>query len=127
MAEIKAGILNGGRGSGQTVRRITAIYEEKIADLKANFGLAIEGRDIKIKELEHKNIGLENDVAHLERSVEYYKQMYKNIEQQIEKMKCCSNCKHWLDERCTVGHFWDCKNNIEVGEKDFEDYWECIE
>lgn len=39
--------------------------ENKIADIKANCDLAIEGRDIKIKELE----------------------------QQIGKMKCCANCK----------------------------------
>lgn len=50
--------LNGGRGSGQTVRRITELYENKIADLKANFDLAIEGRDIKIMELEKENAGL---------------------------------------------------------------------
>ena len=41
--------------------------ENKIADIKANCDLAIEGRDIKIKELE----------------------------QQIEKMKCCGNCEHF--------------------------------
>lgn len=40
--------------------------ENKIADIKANCDLAIEGRDIKIKELE----------------------------QQIEKMKRHCNCKH---------------------------------
>jgi len=62
----KLRILNGGRGSGHTVRRIAAIYEEKIADLKANFDYVLEGRDLKIKKLE----------------------------QQIEKMKCCENCKH---------------------------------
>ena len=38
---------------------------DKIADIKANCDLAIEGRDIKIKELE----------------------------QQVEKMKCCGNCR----------------------------------
>ena len=38
---------------------------DQIADIKANCDLAIEGRDVKIKELE----------------------------QQIEKMKCCANCK----------------------------------
>lgn len=43
-----------------------ADLENKIADIKANCDLAIEGRDIKIKELE----------------------------QQIEKMKCCHNCKN---------------------------------
>ena len=40
---------------------------DHIADLKANCDLAIEGRDIKIRELE----------------------------QQIEKMKCCGNCEHF--------------------------------
>ena len=39
--------------------------ENKIADIKANCDLAIEGRDIKIKELE----------------------------EQIDKMKCCGNCR----------------------------------
>ena len=48
-------VLNGGRGSGQTVRRITELYENKIADIKANCDLAIEGRDVKIKELEKHN------------------------------------------------------------------------
>lgn len=42
------------------------VNEEVITDIKANCDLAIEGRDVKIMELE----------------------------QQIEKMKCCENCKH---------------------------------
>lgn len=44
--------------------------ENKIADIKANCDLAIEGRDVKIMELE----------------------------KQIEKMKCCSNCNHFNKE-----------------------------
>ena len=40
--------------------------KEQIVDIKANCDLAIEGRDVKILELE----------------------------KQIEKMKCCFNCKH---------------------------------
>ena len=44
--------------------RVISCAEHQIADLKANFDLAIEGSDLKIKELE----------------------------QQIEKMKCCGNC-----------------------------------
>lgn len=51
---------------------------DQIADIKANCDLAIEGRDIKIKELE----------------------------QQIEKMKCCQNCDHYRwsngDDWCNV-------------------------
>jgi hypothetical protein len=58
--------LKGGRGSGRTFRLLCETFENKIADIKANCDLAIEGRDIKIKELE----------------------------QQIEKMKRHCNCKH---------------------------------
>lgn len=57
-----------------------AELENKIADIKANCDLAIEGRDIKIMELE----------------------------QQIEKMKCCRNCRHPktpIDNSCV-----DCEN-----------------
>ena len=46
---------------------VIAELENKIADIKANCDLALEGRDVKIMELE----------------------------QQIEKMKCCGNCKHF--------------------------------
>lgn len=49
-----------------------AELENKIADIKANCDLAIEGRDIKIKELE----------------------------QQIEKMKNCNNCKGYYTDQC---------------------------
>lgn len=54
--------LNGGRGSGQTVRRITELYENKIADIKANCDLAIEGRDVKIMELEQQIEKMKADV-----------------------------------------------------------------
>ena len=40
--------------------------ENKIADIKANCDLAIEGRDIKIKELEKENAELKEQVANLE-------------------------------------------------------------
>ena len=41
-------------------------FQEKIDDLKANCDLAIEGRDLEIKELK----------------------------EQIDKLKCCENCDH---------------------------------
>lgn len=47
------------------------VLEQQIADIKANCDLAIEGRDVKIMELE----------------------------QQIEKMKCCGNCRFNYCER----------------------------
>ena len=59
--------------------RITDL-ENQIADIKANCDLAIEGRDIKIKELE----------------------------QQIEKMKCCGNCANLC--RCGIRGYEECKN-----------------
>ena len=99
--------LNGGRGSGQTVRRISEMYEAKIADLKANADFAIEGRDMKIDELEEQNSQMFNTIA--------------LQEQQIEKMKCCENCRWlWLKEQnetviacssCKDKNMWRLKND----------------
>ena len=59
----------------------TIAYAE---DIKANCDLAIEGRDIKIDELEEKNSYMFDTIA--------------LQEQQIEKMKCCANCeKYFVD------------------------------
>ena len=61
---------------------------DKIADIKANCDLAIEGRDIKIKELQD----------HLSEEVELHshaEEYIKSLEEQIEKMKNCWNCKNW--------------------------------
>lgn len=68
--------LNGGRGSGQTVRRISEMYEAKIADIKANADFAIEGRDVETKELKEK-------VAKLEKQnfIYYNEREYNNKEQ----------------------------------------------
>ena len=60
--------LKGGRGSGRTFRLLCETFENKIADIKANCDLAIEGRDVKIMELT----------------------------KQIEKMKCCANCEKYF-------------------------------
>ena len=83
--------------------RVKELWKEKeqlkdqIADIKANCDLAIEGRDIKIKELED----------HLAEEVELHlhaEEYIKSLEQQIEKMKSCENCR-WL---------WLKKNNETV-------------
>lgn len=88
--------------------------ENKIADIKANCDLAIEGRDIKIKELEleltvEKDLHQEEINLHLH-AEDYIKSLEKEnktlegcllaeqehtqmLEEQIEKMKCCANCK----------------------------------
>jgi hypothetical protein len=122
--------------------------EEKIADTKANCDLAVEGRDIKIMELEAENnklldvinnqdvkiADLEKENKKLDRalitstknnierqkiidSLQAEKEKEKmqiiancsdkeeglrrkifKLEQQIEKMKCCFNCKHTRTE-----------------------------
>lgn len=67
--------LNGGRGSGRTIRLLCETYENKIADLEdklANADYQLEGRDNEIKELEA----------------------------QIEKMKCCGNCEWRAKDVC---------------------------
>ena len=67
-------------GRRKSEKRIAEL-ENKIADIKANCDLAIEGREIKIKELE----------------------------QQIEKMKCCPNCDFvFRDGNCYYDK--ECKN-----------------
>lgn len=75
--------------------------ENKIADIKANCDLAIEGRDIKIKELEEVCQDLSD-------KFDYQVKQVMKLEQQIEKMKCCENCKGVCDSD-DVAYF--CKNN----------------
>lgn len=66
---------------------------DKIADIKANCDLAIEGRDIKIKELEQE-LTVQKDLLQEETNLHLHAEEYnKSLEQQIEKMKCCANCK----------------------------------
>lgn len=53
----------------------------------------------------------------------------RELEEQIEKMKCCENCKH-SDTTCecyticTIGHYDDCKSNTVLDSLDKKDYWE---
>lgn len=41
-----------------------------------------------------------------------------------DEMKCCENCRHWIDSDCVLEHDYDCKrwNN-----RNTDDYWECVE
>ena len=96
-----------------------ADLENKIADIKANCDLAIEGRDIKIKELELE-LTVEKDQLQEEINLHLHAEDYiKSLEEennklldvinnqdvkiadlvkQIEKMKCCANCeKYFVD------------------------------
>lgn len=65
---------------------------DQIADIKANCDLAIEGRDVKIKELELE-LTVQKDQLQEETNLHLHAEEYiKSLEQQIEKMKCCGNC-----------------------------------
>ena len=65
---------------------------DQIADIKANCDLAIEGRDIKIKELELE-LTVEKDLHQEETNLHIHAEDYiKSLEQQIEKMRNCGNC-----------------------------------
>ena len=76
-----------------------AELENKIADIEANCDLAIEGRDVKIKELELE-LTVEKDQLQEEINLhlhaeDYIKELEKEnaeLKAQIEKMKCCGNC-----------------------------------
>ena len=70
------------------------VLEQQIADIKANCDLAIEGRDIKIKELEQE-LTVEKDQHQEEVELHLHAEEYiKSLEQQIEKMRNCGNCKY---------------------------------
>ena len=108
--------------------RTNVLYtpEEKIADIKANCDLAIEGRDLKITELEAENNKLLDVINNQDVKI-------ADLEQQIEKMKCCENCKHSDTECeghtvCNKGCFFDClSNKIFDHTTDEKDYWEIKE
>ena len=79
-----------------------AELENKIADLKANCDLAIEGRDLEIKDLEWQ-------LQEVVKDNDNYKAENKSLEQQIEKMKCCHNCDFiFKDGNCYYDK--ECKN-----------------
>ena len=87
------------------------ILKEQIADIKANCDLSIEGRDIKIKELELE-LTVEKDQHQEEINLHLHAEDYiKSLEQQVEKMKCCGNCKFkGCDKSNSYQTCWYCTN-----------------
>ena len=60
---------------------------DQIADIKANCDLAIEGRDVKIKELEQE-LTVQKDLLQEETNLHLHAEDYiKSLEQQIVKLK----------------------------------------
>lgn len=87
--------LNGGRGSGQTVRRITEFYEEKIADLKANFDYILEGKENEYREerkklcddFENMKAGLESKIATLGKRCNQLLKDKGNLVDELQELK----------------------------------------
>ena len=75
----------------------------------------------EVTRLRNENLDIINKYT---RFAETDRRTIAELEEKIEKMKCCQNCNHWLDDICQVGHYFDCKHNSECGEKDYKDYWE---
>ena len=130
----------------------TIAYAE---DTKANCDLAIEGRDVKIMELEKKLEQTEKDLAdyqfnyptikELEKDYETLQTSYnilkdndekiiKEMGEQIEKMKCCENCKYgycgWSSESIIDGkrqcHAWN-KEKEEYCDIGYQGKYQCWE
>ena len=100
-----------------------AELESKIADIKANCDYVLEGKEVEYREerkklcdeFENMKTGLESQIAelkdHLAEEVELHlhaEDYIKSLEQQIEKMKCCGNCRGVCNSD-DVACF--CKNN----------------
>lgn len=106
--------------------------KNKIADIKANCDLAIEGRDVKIMELEEDYKALQTSYNILKDNDE---KIIKEMGEQIEKMRCCSNCNghcSWTSESIKDGkrtsHYWNEEKQAycDVGEGAESEYqlWE---
>lgn len=64
--------------------------------------------------------------------IDKLKKENEQLKAQIEKMKCCMNCKGYdttLDGAvtCNKFRFYDCKSNITLNNENCIDYWELAE
>jgi len=48
-----------------------------------------------------------NQIAMLESLIEVLKKQMEIIEQQANDLKCCGNCKKWLEHKCYCFHNWN--------------------
>ena len=67
---------------------------DQIADIKANCDLAIEGRDIKIDELEEKNSQMFNTIALQEQQIEQLREERNYFQETCEDIELNYYCDH---------------------------------
>lgn len=92
--ELKNRVLNGGRGSGKSLRLLIEVYENRIAELESIKDVATlirSNNSIVVTLLQLNN-----------------KLVFAN--QQIEKMKCGGNCKHLY--HVNTGNCYDAKCDL---------------
>lgn len=80
--------LNGGRGSGRSLRLLCETYENKIADLEK------ENAELKAKIY---GGGYDAVIAKKDADIILLEKQNSELKKQIEKMKCCGNCNGILD------------------------------
>ena len=68
--------------------------KDKIADIKANCDLAIEGRDVKIMELEEKNSQMFNTIALQEQQIEQLREERNYFQETCEDIELNYYCDH---------------------------------
>lgn len=81
-----------------------------------------ENDDLKKKLREDEEIESVSDFRWEEN--QRLKKENEDLKAQIEKMKCCENCKFWQDNDCIIEHDYDCKRWINTNTDDF---WELAE
>ena len=92
--------------------------KKQLEEIKANADYQIEGRDLEIKTLGERCNQLLKDKGNLtdeldERTKDLLNANHKigQLEQQIEKMKCCGNCKFKdCNKTSRYQTCWYCKN-----------------
>lgn len=102
-----------------SLERQNSLYEEQIADLKANFDYVLEGKDLEIKELGERCKQLELIILGNQEEI-------AGLEQQIEKMKTDLNN---AIESASKWYVQDpvCSMLVDIYNDNFEDKWEIKE
>lgn len=75
----------------------------------------VEGKnkEKQIAELEKQNKELQEDLDHKKIAIQTRKARIKELEKQIEKMKCCANCCNWYKGMRDENNYPCDQNNAE--------------
>lgn len=110
--------------------------ENKIADIKANCDYVLEGKENEYRDelqelketlaqtIENDEVNYETLKLHDQEEIGMLNSKIAGLEQQIEKMKCCQNCKY-EDKDCIEEPCCDCSRILgDIKRKGSSDKWE---